>query len=440
MNNKRFVVKACIIFMLVVIVGVIAINIRVVTHNGEKGLLLGGGVDLVFGDKGVDKKAEKLLGDSTIRVVSSKDSEITDLPIDKLGISYKLVDKNYKVLKKYPRVVNLQSSGVFYIKDTNKFRKYFEDFNKTAEKSHDAYLKRSKSDIKVCPEKIGTQIDVDALVKTYTDELKLSNKIIDMNNFVVHPHRKSEDYAIVSKTMKNLKKWGIFYTNGKKITYKNVLPFIRFNKKLKLKINERKLRDYLSANITSIVGSYNTVGKLRKFKAHNGKVYKLNTGTYGDVVNFTDEIDYIIKSLKIFKSSKNRVPCLDLDLPDDIPSTYVEVSLSNQHLWYYKKGKLKMQSDVVTGTLGKHDTPRGIYYVSEKIAGKYLTGDGYKTWVNYWMRLTNMGVGLHDATWRGNFGGSIYTYSGSHGCVNLPYSFAKRLFHALDRKTAVIIY
>ncbi len=47
--------------------------------------------------------------------------------------------------------------------------------------------------------------------------------------------------------------------------------------------------------------------------------------------------------------------------------------------------------------------------------------------------------GLHDAKWRGSFGGDIYTYAGSHGCVNLPYSFAQKLYNAIDYWTPVLV-
>ena len=43
-----------------------------------------------------------------------------------------------------------------------------------------------------------------------------------------------------------------------------------------------------------------------------------------------------------------------------------------------------------------------------------------KLMVTYWMPF-NGGIGFHDATWRGCFGGQIYIWSGSHGCVNMPY-------------------
>ena len=52
------------------------------------------------------------------------------------------------------------------------------------------------------------------------------------------------------------------------------------------------------------------------------------------------------------------------------------------------------------------------------------------------------GYGLHDATWRSNyeFGGDTYWYSGSHGCVNLPYSAAESLYFMVSRGTYVLVF
>ena len=100
-----------------------------------------------------------------------------------------------------------------------------------------------------------------------------------------------------------------------------------------------------------------------------------------------------------------------------------------------------MDTDCVTGDAHlSRDTPKGVYYISECIDGKYLIGDDYKTWVNKWMRLTNTGIGLHDAYWRSAFGGSIYKTNGSHGCINLPAKFASNLFKKAYRGMPVIIY
>jgi lipoprotein-anchoring transpeptidase ErfK/SrfK len=50
------------------------------------------------------------------------------------------------------------------------------------------------------------------------------------------------------------------------------------------------------------------------------------------------------------------------------------------------------------------------------------------------------GQGLHDADWRGSFGGSIYRSNGSHGCVNLPPWAAAEIYNNISAGTAILIY
>lgn len=72
-----------------------------------------------------------------------------------------------------------------------------------------------------------------------------------------------------------------------------------------------------------------------------------------------------------------------------------------------------------------------------------LTGgnaeNGWETPVTYWMPFFD-GQGLHDATWRSSFGGSIYQTNGSHGCVNLPLDAAQRIYDSIDTGVAIILY
>ena len=59
--------------------------------------------------------------------------------------------------------------------------------------------------------------------------------------------------------------------------------------------------------------------------------------------------------------------------------------------------------------------------------------------VGYWMPF-NGGIGFHDASWRSEFGGTIYKTNGSHGCVNLPKEAAKQIFLNIDQGTMVRVH
>lgn len=126
--------------------------------------------------------------------------------------------------------------------------------------------------------------------------------------------------------------------------------------------------------------------------------------------------------------------------------TYVFVSIDKQHLTYFVDGESVLDCPVVTGnTWAGHSTPRGtfrIQYMSRNLTlkGREDNGDEYESFVNYWMAFIGNSYGLHDATWRGNFGGSIYQGAGSHGCVNMPYASAAELYGLVEPGTLVLIY
>lgn len=125
----------------------------------------------------------------------------------------------------------------------------------------------------------------------------------------------------------------------------------------------------------------------------------------------------------------------------EVGDTYIEISLDQQHMWYYKDGELLVSTDVVTGYKNAHDTPTGLYYVINKASPAELVGSSWDVWVNYWLGVTYDGVGIHDSTWRtSGYGGSIYTYDGSHGCINTPYDAVKKIYDNCVENTPVIIY
>ena len=124
--------------------------------------------------------------------------------------------------------------------------------------------------------------------------------------------------------------------------------------------------------------------------------------------------------------------------------TYVEVDIYYQHVYYYENYELVYDCKCVTGTEGYRSTPSGIFSIQDKERGRTLNGyssDGslaYSAYVSYWMCFYPH-YGLHDASWRDSFGGSIYEYDGSHGCVNLPTYAARDLYNMLDYGTPVVV-
>lgn len=126
--------------------------------------------------------------------------------------------------------------------------------------------------------------------------------------------------------------------------------------------------------------------------------------------------------------------------------TYVYISIPNQTLTYFVDGLAVLHCPIVTGDpWAGYSTPTGIFtllYKSTNITLKGLESDGskYEAFVSYWMSFIGDSYGMHDATWRSSFGGSIYQGDGSHGCINMPYESAQSLYQMIAPGTPIIIY
>ena len=120
----------------------------------------------------------------------------------------------------------------------------------------------------------------------------------------------------------------------------------------------------------------------------------------------------------------------------ELPDKYIEVDISDQNIKYHNGEEIMLESDVVTGKQNSMDTRIGMFEIYGKQTARYLMGNSY---VDYWMPFDG-GIGLHDASWRDEFGGEIYINSGSHGCVNLPFEIAKQIYENSEVGTKVLVH
>ena len=152
-----------------------------------------------------------------------------------------------------------------------------------------------------------------------------------------------------------------------------------------------------------------------------------------------------IKSLLGNSETIYNKPIYDRELISNMLTSYIEIDLSRQHIWFYKDGDLIMDTDCVTGDVADgYSTPTGVFFLLNKNRKVYLegynkNGSKYSSFVEYWMRF-NQGIGMHDAQWRYSFGGNIYLTGGSHGCVNMPKDAAATTYEHIDETMPIIVY
>lgn len=204
-------------------------------------------------------------------------------------------------------------------------------------------------------------------------------------------------------------------------------------------IDRIKVEEY----VKGLAKKYNTAYRARELKTSYGPTVKITKGHYGWIIDQKAEAEKLIEMIDAGQSGEREPVYLQTANSHDGPDygdTYVEMNLTAQHLFYYKKGELLVESDFVSGDEAKGwSTPEGSYELTYKQKDAILKGSNYRTPVTYWMPF-NGNIGMHDGYWRSSFGGTIYKKNGSHGCVNLPPAVAKTIFENIEKGTPVLCY
>ena len=209
------------------------------------------------------------------------------------------------------------------------------------------------------------------------------------------------------------------------------------NENCELIIDTEKITEWAQGDFSK---TFDSVGSTRKYVRPDGKEVTVSGGDYGWNIDGAELANLIGATLLNNLSTPIEVPMKATAAEwnpggADWGKRYIDVDMGEQHVRVYdENSQMVLESDCVTGVPG-HATDEGVYAVYEHtpnatLVGFDYNGDGqpdYQTPVSYWMPF-NGGQGLHDAYWRGAFGGNIYEYDGSHGCVNLPSDVAAQLF------------
>lgn len=224
------------------------------------------------------------------------------------------------------------------------------------------------------------------------------------------------------------------YLDGKVIN-----QWLRVDQNLEIEINKPAIKNYLK----ELSNKYDTVGITRSFKTTSGKIIEVKGGLYGWKINQAEEAKALYQNILQGEIKEKEPIYLQRALyrdEDEIGKTYVEISITKQHLWFYKDGKLVVHGSVVTGNPNKgNSTVLGTYMLNYKQKDATLKGPGYEAKVTYWMPFYG-NMGIHDASWRHSFGGEIYKRNGTHGCVNAPFYLAKKIYENIGEGIPIICY
>ncbi len=315
-------------------------------------------------------------------------------------------------------------------------------FVKNASPTSDAYITPYEAGkaFSIVPEVQGTEIDMDKLMAAVKDALNSQTRLLKVENLDCYKTiQVTADNADLNQMCANLNRYkdiNITYVFGDQ---QEILPGLEAVKWIDgvsgstVQVNQQKVAEY----VKYLADKYDTYGKPHTFTSTSGRQVSVN-GDYGWQINQAEEAVALTRMVQN-GTNQTREPAYSRTAAsrtgNDFGTTYVEVDMGLQHIYMYENGTLIAEAPIVTGNVAKGwTTPEGLYTLYYKERDRVLRGpkraDGtysYESPVSYWMPF-NGGIGLHDASWRGKFGGEIYKNNGSHGCINIP------------PKTAAVIY
>ena len=324
----------------------------------------------------------------------------------------------------------------------------------------DAYIQYKDGSFSIIEETLGSKFNIEELVKNIKVALSEGKQQLDVTkaNAYVKPQVYKDDQDL-NNQLKAANEYclsAITYTTpkGKEIALdgSTLITWLSKQDDGSYTKDESVFKEKLTAFVKELASQYNSIGATRTFTGKDGQSHTVSGGTYGFRVSTDSEVSALLKMINENKSENNRIPEHTGQLPSGenggLGTTYLEINITKQHLWFVKDGSVVLESDFVSGKESDPTrlTPSGTYYIYNKERNRVLRGTKqpngkyeYESPVSYWMPF-NKGIGLHDASWRSTFGRDIYINSGSHGCINLPTGFAGSLYSQIYVNLPVVVY
>lgn len=312
--------------------------------------------------------------------------------------------------------------------------------------STDAYLMYEQKSLCIVPESYGTKLQME----NFNNQIRecvmgmLTELDLEQNGCYINPMKTKDDEGMIKAVAaaNEYLQTEVTYQAGKKRMVfgpDQIYEMLNIDDDGNVTLPDDTLKNFVS----ELGNTFSTIGKKNFKTSYDGRVVSVTRGDYGWVVDDKAELKKLKKAIKNH-TIETREPVYSQKAAShgkyDYGKTYVEVNLTAQHLFVYQKGEMVFETDFVSGNVSNGTVTRlGMFRLKYKQQDATLKGADYESHVNFWMPFDG-GIGFHDATWRTKFGGSIYKEHGSHGCVNLPYVAAKKIYNLIKPGDPVVVY
>lgn len=323
-----------------------------------------------------------------------------------------------------------------------------------------AYVTWTDTGFSIVPETEGTQLDTQKVIQAVSQAVENGETEVDLDSLGAYTEpevrQDSQELKTRQEQLSSLVGSSITYTlpSGEtKVLDGNTLKdWLVQDEDGNYTKDETAWSQHIQQFVAELAEAADTWGKDREFVTTNRGTITRSSNLYGWKVDQEEEAAQLAQELESQTVTTREPVYASREVSSEnngIGHTYIEMDLSQQHLWVYENGNLWGETDIVSGTMTEaRHTPECISTIYYKETDRWLKGpqnpDGSYRWnthVDYWMPFQDMGmIGMHDAWWQSSFGGTNYIYGGSQGCINLPPEFAAKLYDWITEDVPIICY
>ena len=317
-----------------------------------------------------------------------------------------------------------------------------EALNDGREITSDAVIVKQNSEFILVEEHIGTNLDIEKVMDAIRDGFIDGAKSVELEDYQAQPQVTGEDETIkeaFGKLNRIININAKYILNGEDVHIsKEALTEWILYEDGEISLDIQLIEAYLEG----LNETYSPVKNPLLFESTLQGEVEVPSGSFGWLITVKTEAEILKNQILEGKDFTGKPKYSGGQTPENpvlLSNTYIEVDLTNQHMWYYIEGELVLETPIVSGKPST-PTPVGVFYVWNKEEDAILEGETYETPVAFWMPIEWTGIGIHDSAWQSSYGEERYQTHGSHGCINTPPEIMEELFERAEIRTPVIVY
>lgn len=312
---------------------------------------------------------------------------------------------------------------------------------------------------------VASHLDVDATIERLTQAFDVREKTVELGDDSLKSGsapaealRQANAYVAATQSLT------LAGTEAYLLDAATIAPWVTIGDDLSVTLDTQAINDFCHGALTNAL---DTVGTERTYTRPDGTTFTVadtnphySRSTYGWIIDGDACAQQISDALQSGQAGSIELACVQSAAQfspggQDWGPRYIDVNLTTQHAVFYDAdSSVIWEADITTGQPNlDQETPTGVWTITNRksratdgdisLRGPLDPATGQYEWeahVDFWCGVVGNLVGFHNAPLQHTFGGNVYTYMGSHGCIRMNYANAEALYNLARVGDTVVIH